>query len=272
MKKSTLVILLFAVTSIMFGCHGNSNPSDPNAGFTVQGVARVYNLQGTNYLDYATGGRFQGLFLSGAGTNGTVTNFDVNESLFNYNARGAKVPGTWRLGLSRGFVAGSLCVGSVVDDRNVSLGSVETLRCYGGTSIYVSQPDSVDAFNPPSTITITGPGIEDTYGMPKVAIYDEYGNVGTSVTATQTLTGGVPHSGSGIEALTFNAGDLSQVYDGTYSITVGNVNADGTWSAVGGAIVSVYGNPPPPPDTGPGSGGGCPPQPQGLEQLECNDY
>ena len=264
MKKSMLIILLFAVTSVMFGCRGNSNPSDPNQGFTVQGVARVHNLQGTAYIDYATGGRFQGLFLSGAGTFGSITSFDVNESTFAYTARGAKVPGRWRLGLSRGFVLGSLCVSPVVDERNVDLGSVETLRCFGGTSSFIAQPDSVDALNPPSTITITGSGIADTYGMPKVAVYDEYGNVGASVTATQLSS----QPNSDLQTLTFSASDLSQVYDGVYSISVSNVNADGSWSIVGGAIVSVYGNPPPPPDPDPG-GGGCEPQPQDMEQLPC---
>lgn len=267
-KKITLLILVFAITSVMFGCHGGSS-SDPNQGFTVKGVARVYNLQGTQFIDYATSGRYQGLFLSGAGTYGSLTSFDEYAGIL-YNARGAKVPGRWRIGLSRGFDAASLCVSPAVEEVNVSLGSVETIRCFGGTSIFVSQPDTVDAFNPPSTITITGSGIEDTYGMPKIAIYDEYGNVGASVTATQTLAGGIPHSGPGIEALTFNAGDLSQVYDGVYSITVSNVNADGSWAIVGGAIVSVYGNPPPPPDPDPG-GGDCEPQPQGYEQLPCDD-
>ncbi len=270
MKKSTkklmLLVLVFAVTSVMFGCRSNS--SDPNAGFTVKGVARVFNPQQTLHIDYATGGNFQGVFLSGDGTSGTITSFDVNESFFAYNVRGAKVPGRWRIGLRRGFVLGSLCALPAVKEVNVRLGSEETIVCFGGTSIFISQPDTVDAFNPPSTITLTGSGIEDTYGMPKVAIYDEYGNVGASVTATQLSS----QPDSDMQSLTFNPGDLSQAYDGVYNITVSNVNADGSWSIVGGAIVSVYGNPPPPPDPGPGPGGGCEPQPQGYEQLPCYEY
>lgn len=265
MKKPTTMIgsmIMLAWVTMGAFCHNNT-PSDPNAGFTVKGVARVYNQFQTAYIDYATSGRYEGVFLSGTSTSGSMSNFD-EPSGFSYTARGAKVPGRWRLRLSRGFDVGSLCAAPVTDDRNVSLGSVETLYCFGGVRIFVAQPDTVDALNPPSTITLTGPGIEDTYGMPKVAIYDEYGNVGASVTATQFSS--QPNSDN--RTLTFNAGDLSQAYDGTYSITVNNVNADGTWSIVGSAIISVYGNPPPPPDPDPG-GGGCEPQPQDMEQLPC---
>lgn len=169
-------------------------------------------------------------------------------------------------------LTGSLCLGTGVTDISVNLGSQKLVYCPGGNVAFRVQPDTIDALNPPAAMTISGSGIEDTYGAPIVAFYNEFGNVVSSAPASQTFAGdGSPRSGPGIESLTVNGSDLSQVYDGTYSIAVNNVNSDGIWTTIGAGMVSVYGNPPPPPDPG-DLGGGCETQPQDQPQLECSAY
>lgn len=275
MKKTTLLIFVFTLIVATIGCgSGGGTPTDPNKGFLVIGQAQVYNIAQQTSLIYPTGGRYQGQFLSGAGTYGSVDNFDVLESFSTYNVHAAKLPGTWRISLSGSiFTVGSLCRGAGTKDVNVNLGSQETVICPGGNVAFLAQPESVDAFNPPSTVKIMGSGISDAYGMPTVAIYNEFGNVVASVSAAQTLAddGSVrPNQAvSEIAGIQFNGTNLSQVYDGTYSITINNLNADGSWSIVGGAVVAVYGNPPPVWEPDPGGGDDCPEQPRDQPQLEC---
>lgn len=271
MKKTILMISALAMACVSIGCGGGSQPpSDPNRGFDILGQAQVFNVSQQTYLLYPSGGRFQGQFLSGAGTYGSITSFDRDQSFANYNATGAKVPGTWRISLSRGIFGNSLCFGSVTKDVSVNLGSMERLICPGGSVAFVVQPDTIDALNPPATISITGSGIEDTYGEPMVVFYDEFGNVAASAPASQKFAeDGSLHSGPGIASITVNTADLTQVYDGIYSMAINNVNADGSWTIIGGAAIAIYGNPPPPPpDPDPGDGG-CTTQPPDQEQLPC---
>ena len=45
-----------------------------------------------------------------------------------------------------------------------------------------------------------------------------------------------------------SAGDLSGLYDGSYTVVISNVASNGDWTPVGAAPMDVTGNPPPPAD------------------------
>lgn len=100
-----------------------------------------------------------------------------------------------------------------------------------------------------------------------LAYYDEFGNMVASSSANQLLYGGKAGYVTGILA---TLPDISQVYDGVYTVAVYNVNVDGTWEMVGSATVNIYGNPPP--IFGGGGGGECDPPPLGQVQLPCDQY
>jgi len=262
MKKITGISLavLLAWSAAGFSCGGNNNTSNPNRGFDIQ-----TQVQFPNGLVILQGGNAQGQFQSGPGTSGTVTSFNRNVNPGITTISGAKVPGVWRLAFGPAFF-GDSCLTFVVENRNVSSGSLERLTCPGRFFGFTATADTIDAFNPPATVDITGSGSETLYGTPMIAFYNEFGNVVASTPANQLL-----YTDGAVSGVRVGVSDLSQVYDGIYSAVVHNVQADGTWEIVGSASVTVYGNPPPPPDPG-GGGGGCEPQPQNQEQLPCDTY
>lgn len=259
-RKIANFVLLSAfacVTVFSTGCGGggNNNPPDPNRGFDVLVLA----------ARIPTNARVQAAFLNGSGTYGSITSFPAQETGGDgfLTFTGAKVPGTWRFLYGAGFEP-SQCLGVDVTDRNVSLGSREELECVPRFYSFTASPNMIDALNPPTTITFTGKGIENLYGTPMLAFYDEFGNVVVSTPANQMLwNNGV------IESLVVNVpSNINQAYDGTYTVAVHNVNADGSWEIIGAAPVTIYGNPPPPPP--PPDGDGCGQQQQNLQQLPCD--
>ncbi|MCW5961631.1 MAG: hypothetical protein KIS76_15820 [Pyrinomonadaceae bacterium] len=206
-------------------------------------------------------------FVGGSGTYGSLTTFQVFETSgvgFTQIAN-AKVPGTWQLTYGPSFSGGSLCLTFTTENRNVSLGSLERLNCVPRFFSFTASPDSVDALNPPAAVTFNGKGINDLYGTPVLAYYNEFGNIVASTSSGQLL-----YENGNVEGISVNVPDISQVYNGTYTVAVHNVNADGTWEIIGAATMNIYGNPPPPP-TGGGGGDECgPPPPPDQPQLPCN--
>lgn len=260
----TIVLtLLVCFGSLFVSCDGGDggSSSDPNRGFDILTYA-VAPITGTIV---PSGGNVQGNFLSGAGTYGTVTTFNREHSGVGIlRIPGAKVPGTWRLAFGPSFISGSLCLTYSTVDLNVNLGSEERLYCPGRFAGLTATPNTVDSLNPPASITFSGKGIEAVYGTPTLAFYDEYGNVVASSPAAQLLYA----PDNEIEAVSVTIPDLSQVYDGVYTVVVHNINPDGSWEVVGAAPITIYGNPPPPP---PSDGdGGCQQPPLDLAQLPCN--
>jgi len=263
MKKQTIiglaVILIWSTTA--FTCHRSNSTPDPNRGFDIQ-----TQVQFPNGLVILQGGNAQGQFQSGPGTSGTITSFNRNVNPGITTISGAKVPGVWRLAFGPAFF-GDSCLTFVVSDRNVSLGSREELTCPGRFFGFTAAADTIDAFNPPPTVDITGNGSETLYGTPMIAFYNEFGNVVASTSANQLL-----YTDGAVSGVRVGVSDLSQAYDGIYNVVVHNVNADGTWETVGSAAITIYGNPPPPPDPGGGGGGGCEQSPPDQPQLECDTY
>lgn len=150
----------------------------------------------------------------------------------------------------------------------MNLNSVEKLTCPGSFFGFTATPNSLDALNPPATVTFSGEGIKNLFGEPVLAFYNEFGVVVASTQAVQSLS----FSGGGeIEGVSVAVPDISQVLDGTYTIVVHNVNADGSWTIIGAASVTIFGNPPPleppPPEEDP-----CEPVLQDQPVLPCGQH
>lgn len=232
MKRLNLFVFVFALTSVIIsvGCGGGS-PSDPNRGFDVGTYAYNPNPN-PNYPSpiIPANGNLVGSFVSGSGTYGTVTSFGVATPGF-YTVTGAKVPGKWHLRFGPGYFDGSPCLTSVETDRNVSLGSYEKIECPGFFIGFVASPSSFNAAQPNATATFSGSGIDTTYGMPKLAFYDYTGNIRASTTATQLIW-----NNGEIVGFQANTNDLTQAYDGTHTVVIHNIKADGSWGIIGGAF------------------------------------
>ena len=116
----------------------------------------------------------------------------------------------------------------------------------------------------PPSFTISGDGIDGTYGMPLVEFYDEYGTLMASMLATSVGT-----DDQGISWLTCSAPYLP--YSCTYSIGVSNLLSDGSFDLVGVSSVDVINGQELPPLVDPG----LPPDPSPCgqdpynEQLNC---
>ncbi len=260
-RKSFNFVALFVfgcVTLLFVGCsggNGGGNNQDPNRGFDVQILAN----------NIPTVARVSGVFLNGSGTFGSVTTFNnVETSGVGYTQIvNAKVPGTWRLTYGPSIFGGSLCLGVATEDQSANLGSLVRLNCVPRFYGFTASPETIDALNPPATISFSGKGIENLVGTPVLAYYDEFGNVVASSTSNQLL-----YSNGEPESVSANVPNLSLVYDGVYTVAIHNINPNGTWELIGAATMTVYGNPPPPP-TG-GGGDDCDPSFPNLQQLPCN--
>ena len=261
-RKITNFVSLFAfgcAALFSFGCGGGSggNNQDPNTSFYVQVAAG----------GIPTVARVQGQFQTGSGTFGNRDSFpplDVAGIGFTRIAD-AKVPGTWRLTYGPGL-GGSLCLDSLTVDRNVSLGSFETLPCAPRYFSFTASPNSINALSPPATVTFTGKGISALSGIPVVAYYNEFGYVVASTPATNLSN----NSLGVVNRVSVSVPDLSNAYDGEYTVAVHNINPDGTWEVIGAAHITIYGNPVPPnpfPIPVP-----CEQQPPNQEQLPCDAY
>lgn len=143
-KKIILFVSLFVfgcATLFSAGCSGGSNNQDPNQGFKVRVLASGFSTSAQI---------IQGNFISGAGTSGSLSVVNnVRIEAFGYTPiPNTKVPGTWRL-IYGPDSALSLCLGVNGDDRNVSLGSQETLNCVSRFFTFTPSPDTINALSPP---------------------------------------------------------------------------------------------------------------------------
>lgn len=146
--------------------------------------------------------------------------------------------------------------------------TVTTLsRCDSLTATGISarsltvSPSSVDLQAVPSTVTVTGEGMDVTYGAPKVEYRDSFENLVGQGTVTAYAS-----DGSWIQV---SPPDLSQIYSGFYRIYVFNLQADGTPDLLNPGIAAgdAYGRdrptePPPDPCS-------CPPN---MVCMPCNQY
>lgn len=265
MRKLTnkLFVLVLGLAICACGSGGGSGSgSDPNAGFKLSTYA-YSPIDTTVYIP--TAGNVQGQFISANGsTTGTISSFNNDfGGVGLLVVTGGKVPGLWQFRLAPNFVPGSLCLAPTITNYNMSLNDEKPLFCPGRFGGFTADPASINALTPPASVTFNGKGIDNSYGSPALAFYDEFGYVVASTQASQSLW-----NGASISGIVVDLPNISQVYDGTYTVVVHNINADGSWEVIGAAPITIYGNPPPPPP--PPSGGGCEQGPPDLEQLPCN--
>lgn len=148
-----------------------------------------------------------------------------------------RVPAVWNFARSGGHCG---IIFNII--QAVSCGQEAPLVCNQVGTVFSMSPNAIDVNAPPATATLTGQGLDATYGMPIVEFYDEYGSYLDVTTASA-----VSADGTWLEASVPN---LTGAYSGTYTVVIVNQTPDGTRNVVGTATVWVYGNdmPPPPPD------------------------
>jgi hypothetical protein len=168
----------------------------------------------------------------------------------------ASVPNPWELvWISGGF---NFCNGVATPDPvNIQFPPITTynLICSPGgiTATAVTfTPGTVYTDAPPATVTISGQGFNNTYGMPLVQYFD--GSSGALL--AQGYATSIASDGSWISAATPSG--LSSIPSGTYEGIVSLANSDGSYSPYNVATVQVIsGYPPPPPGSGCGGCSGC---------------
>lgn len=258
--KITDFVLVFAfacATLFSVGCGGNNgggNNQDPNRGFFVSVTAG----------GIPTVAKVDGQFIGGSGNFGSMNTFNLTTFGAGFTqAPNTRVPGTWRMTYGPQPGMPSLCLGYLTTDRNVSLGSMETLPCMPRFFSFTASPDTIDATNPPATVMFSGKGIDSLYGTPMLAFYNEFGRIAVTTPADEMLYGGGQTSG-----VLVSVPDLTLAYDGTYTVALHNINQDGSWELIGAAPITIYGNPAPPFDDD-GGGNGCN-QSYSQPQLPCD--
>ncbi len=105
---------------------------------------------------------------------------------------------------------------------------------------FTADPSTMDVQAPPPSFTVYGQGISTEYGMPVVEYWDETGTVVAQATAAE-----VAPDGTWIRANTPYI-DPNSTWGGAYTVGINNVLADGTYTTVGYASLSVSNSNPPP--------------------------
>jgi hypothetical protein len=247
--KSILFFAFLASFAVMLGCRGNS--SDPNAGFSVatyvavRPIVQFGNQVGPDMV-MPQSAIVSGQWLNdNSGATGSVYNFgpvntgtQANTPFNKYTATSARAPARWRL---RAGIAG--CPGPVGRDADVIRGTTTDLSCVVARLVIIfgANPNDIDAQNPPNAITISGSGLDASYGMPVVTAYDEFGNFAGQETATWVAADG--------SSLIVNTPSGLTVRNGAYNLSVENIMSDGSQNLLGMGHINVYNVPDdPPPD------------------------
>lgn len=199
---------------------------------------------------------------SGAAGNTTYADVETNE-----NGRapigGGRAPAIWQFNILGDRGNFGLCRGSVFNGFTTPLGTTDIFCPRGIAAFFTADPSMIDVQAPPPSVTLTGQGINTTYGMPVIEFWDEYGTLVGQTQAAEVSPDGTWARG------TTPAMDPNSMYGGAYTVSVSNAMSDGTYSSIGFASLSVTNsNPPPPPEPEPEPE----PQPCINTQMECYAY
>jgi hypothetical protein len=184
------------------------NP-DPN-------VAVIGNWQGDNGLGQICGSQL---------TLNVVTGSDGTKKISD-----GRAPAVWIFTRSGGHTGCGIIFNMV---RAISCGQTTQLECTLTGSSFIMSPATIDANAPPATATLTGLGLNTTYGAPTVEFYDEFG---TYIDGRAAIA--VSSDGTWLEA---NVPSLTGAYTGSYTIVIVNATSDGSREVVGTASVWIYG-------------------------------
>jgi hypothetical protein len=239
--KSGIFSLLFGLTvtfSMSFQCGGP--PAPPPVGFQIHtmddgslfgtledspNVNVISNLQEAIVNDPV----------------GNITYFNATTDSNGYwQAVNAIVPANWLFNETNGPCGGQQAVATVGN------GQTQDLDCISLVLSYVVSPSSLEVWNPPTSLSITGTGMTTQYGMPHVQIFNNVGTQVADIVATSVTDNG--------EVLTAPGPSLTGLSTGTYGLEVLNVQSNGTLAPAGAApipIIAKWGG------TGGGGTGGC---------------
>ena len=173
-----------------------------------------------------------------SGASGTQTSFTGRSGS---NARlslpNARVPAVWAFA-STGFP----CIGMTPSTVRVSRGSTVSLLCLTGIAVAASMAPSPTAYSvnsPPTTTSLSGYGIQTTYGMPFVEYYDPFtGGLEATVRATKVYT----NPTSGAQTVVVATPRLTESYYGSMAILIRNADASAApGDCAGTAVMAVSG-------------------------------
>lgn len=122
----------------------------------------------------------------------------------------------------------------------ISAGQTVTLPCNLAGLTFSMSPDYISVYAPPPSVTLSGAGLNATYGMPIVEYYDEYGTF-----LEQTIASSIAVDGTWMQA---NMVDISGAPSGAYTLVIRNATPDGSRDVVGTAYIYIFGNDPLPPE------------------------
>lgn len=234
MKKLTYLLLIIALACLSMGSDCDGPPPPPATGFSIHTQNSIDGpMTGRMTVDFG-GVDTAGNVINDNGTaHGNTTHFrEFTDPRGFYKVNDGRVPARWHFAEFSGP-----CRNKSVND-DVTAGKVQDLICilpnlpFG----FSASPTAVDLQSPPASFTITGQGIDATYGMPLI----EYYNVG-GILVAQVVAASVASDGTWLQA---NTPDLSSVFTGSYVIAVRNRTWEGLYEFAGTAPVDAYGRDP----------------------------
>jgi hypothetical protein len=231
MKKICALSALFVVVLLAVGFDCGSGTPPPPVGFQVHTMdeqdifGTLEDSPGINlsfHFEDLAPGQVQGFIT-------TFTNVNTDSNGL-YSAVEAETPAVWNFTEHNGPCAG------LSAPALVSNGATQPLDCISVRLAFNMAPSTLDTFKPPATLQVYGSGISSTYGMPKVQLYDNGGNILAQITASS-----VAGNGSSLNATMPN---VSTYHSDTYGVRVMNVQQNGSLEPAGVLPLQIEGREP----------------------------
>jgi hypothetical protein len=168
-----------------------------------------------------------------SGATGAIKSFSSFTGFYSasYFVQDGRAPANWSITPATGPCSGQRRFAAV--DQN----GTDVYQCDVYEESFSISPASGDAALGINQLTVSGSGIDGTYGAPQVWVFDDQGIAIAYGQASSWASDGTWVQGSP---------DLSGAVTGTYLVAVRNVQADGSLMTVGSVSIMVYGADPPP--------------------------
>ncbi len=242
MRSKLWLLVAFSVLILTtIGCEDNTGPTLPpttaGGGFFIS-TFTSFNLTPPVVSPLAViNGNWlsDGVNAMGDASPWSVTTNTAGVGIVNNGRAPADWNFTWNFALTPGC-GGQSAKGTVhFRDEDITVLCV-IIQSTGFSSVstnsdFAFAPNPVLTSAPASPGTITGSGIDPTYGMPLVQYYALDGTLAAQQNATSVSSDGT--------SLQIPGRDMSQLPGGTYVGFINNANPDGTFSPVGGVSVEV---------------------------------
>lgn len=235
MRKLTRVLLTVVLTASAVGCDtGNTLPTaTPGGGFFIE--TRIKE-SGIVYIEPGVGiiGNWVADLPGAAGDPSSWTKISNPQGLI--SVVGGRAPATWKGTWVSDIGLGDACNGFSAQGP-VAVGKISHITCEPPSSVpqviaspFTLSPNPINTTAPPSSVTVTGEGLNTTYGLPLIQYYDLNGNLVAQENATSV---------SSPTAMVVSGGGISHLPVGTYAGYVSNAGPNGTWNYVGTGSLQV---------------------------------